>query len=238
MYRVRYAVSVLVTAKANNCHERYYDRTRRAVILKPGDLVQFSVSRALCNQFSAAREKRKWSVVLVVCAWGPQLPLQLTPLSLRGAGSCSPNFDWRRTSHPQCLCTASCFSRTDKLNLGPGTWGPHVEEFKRRFDPELTQGEGPQRLKNLYFTYLVELRALVKAAPYLLEVSQCSLLFSTSYQLLLQGRMCPHRPEFLFQKINGKSLRIQNVGFSVNLLGIRISSVYAISLQLSYRSEH
>lgn len=48
-----------------------------------------------------------------------------------------------------------------------GIWGPNVEEFQRRFDPELTGGEGPKRLKNLYFLYLLELRALAKAAPYL-----------------------------------------------------------------------
>lgn len=45
----------------------------------------------------------------------------------------------------------------------------NTEEFIRRFDPKPTKGQGPQRLKNLYFTYLVELRALVKAAPYLEE---------------------------------------------------------------------
>ncbi|XP_042856014.1 ero1-like protein isoform X3 [Penaeus japonicus] len=48
-----------------------------------------------------------------------------------------------------------------------GQWGPNVEEFQKRFDPELTGGEGPHRLKNLYFVYLLELRALAKAAPYL-----------------------------------------------------------------------
>lgn len=48
-----------------------------------------------------------------------------------------------------------------------GGWGMNVEEFKRRFDPETTSGQGPQWLKNLYFTYLVELRAIAKAAPYL-----------------------------------------------------------------------
>jgi ERO1-like protein alpha len=49
----------------------------------------------------------------------------------------------------------------------PDYWGPSVEEFQNRFDPEFTYGEGPQRLKNLYFIYLVELRAIAKAAPYL-----------------------------------------------------------------------
>lgn len=48
-------------------------------------------------------------------------------------------------------------------------WGPNLEEFQRRFDPKLTYGEGPSRLRNLYFAYLVELRALAKVAPYLEE---------------------------------------------------------------------
>lgn len=46
-------------------------------------------------------------------------------------------------------------------------WAPNVDEFVRRFDPATTNGQGPQWLKNLYFIYLVELRALTKAAPYL-----------------------------------------------------------------------
>jgi hypothetical protein len=48
----------------------------------------------------------------------------------------------------------------------PDYWAPNLYEFKRRFDPSLTNGQGPQWLKNLYFTYLVELRAITKAAPY------------------------------------------------------------------------
>ncbi|XP_014784107.1 ERO1-like protein alpha isoform X1 [Octopus bimaculoides] len=49
----------------------------------------------------------------------------------------------------------------------PSKWGMNVKEFKQRFDPETTAGQGPQWLKNLYFTYLVELRAIAKASPYL-----------------------------------------------------------------------
>ncbi|XP_022083097.1 ERO1-like protein beta isoform X2 [Acanthaster planci] len=51
--------------------------------------------------------------------------------------------------------------------FGVETWGPNVDEFKQRFDPQTTDGEGPVRLKNLYFTYLVVLRAIAKAAPLL-----------------------------------------------------------------------
>ncbi|XP_072165028.1 ERO1-like protein beta [Diadema setosum] len=53
--------------------------------------------------------------------------------------------------------------------FGAEKWGPNLEEFQQRFDPETTDGEGPIRLKNLYFTYLVVLRAIAKAAPVLQE---------------------------------------------------------------------
>lgn len=49
---------------------------------------------------------------------------------------------------------------------GKPSWGPNIKEFKRRFDPMETMGEGPRRLKNLYFLYLIELRALSKVALY------------------------------------------------------------------------
>ncbi|XP_043219195.1 ero1-like protein isoform X3 [Amphibalanus amphitrite] len=55
----------------------------------------------------------------------------------------------------------------DRLAPGTAKWGPNPAEFHRRFDPETTYGQGPSRLKNLYFLYLLELRALAKAAPYL-----------------------------------------------------------------------
>jgi hypothetical protein len=38
--------------------------------------------------------------------------------------------------------------------------------FKGRFGTKWSM-EGPERLKNIYFVYLLELRALVKVAPYL-----------------------------------------------------------------------
>ncbi|XP_073944378.1 endoplasmic reticulum oxidoreductin-1-like protein isoform X2 [Choristoneura fumiferana] len=48
-----------------------------------------------------------------------------------------------------------------------GEWGPNLEEFQRRFDPSQTLGESPNWLKNLYFVYLLEMRALAKAGRYL-----------------------------------------------------------------------
>ncbi|KAJ3594225.1 hypothetical protein NHX12_006556 [Muraenolepis orangiensis] len=45
-------------------------------------------------------------------------------------------------------------------------WTHNVAEFQQRFDSDLTAGEGPKRLRNLYFLYLIELRALAKAMPF------------------------------------------------------------------------
>lgn len=52
----------------------------------------------------------------------------------------------------------------DSLTNPGGTWGINKNEFQRRFSPEGSGGEGPQWLKNLYFLYLLELRALAKAS--------------------------------------------------------------------------
>ncbi|XP_028677437.1 ERO1-like protein alpha isoform X1 [Erpetoichthys calabaricus] len=45
-------------------------------------------------------------------------------------------------------------------------WGHNITEFQLRFDANLTKGEGPRRLRNLYFLYLIELRALSKVLPF------------------------------------------------------------------------
>ncbi|KAM7355313.1 endoplasmic reticulum oxidoreductin-1-like protein [Cochliomyia hominivorax] len=65
------------------------------------------------------------------------------------------------------LCSKYLLSESKDFLDPQGIWGPNVKEFKRRFSPETTNGEGPHWLRNLYFIYLVELRALAKAAPYL-----------------------------------------------------------------------
>lgn len=48
-----------------------------------------------------------------------------------------------------------------------GVWGPNLKEFKRRFSPEITGSQGEHWLRNLYFAYIVELRAIAKIAPLL-----------------------------------------------------------------------
>lgn len=66
------------------------------------------------------------------------------------------------------LCSNYLLSETSSFMTAPnGVWGRNVEEFRTRFGPDTTNDEGPNWLKNLYFIYLLELRALAKAAPYL-----------------------------------------------------------------------
>lgn len=65
------------------------------------------------------------------------------------------------------LCADYLITKDNSLGLGRAKWGANLDEFQKRFSPENTNGEGPNWLRNLYFIYLIELRALVKAAPYL-----------------------------------------------------------------------
>ena len=43
-------------------------------------------------------------------------------------------------------------------------WGRNYQEFDRRFTPGVGEGEEADRLRNIYFLYLVELRAVAKVA--------------------------------------------------------------------------
>ncbi|KRZ90178.1 Endoplasmic oxidoreductin-1, partial [Trichinella sp. T8] len=81
----------------------------------------------------------------------------------------------------KCIYEENCFKPDPKFDrdfliypnvrapggFGAGRWVRNVDMFKYRFGAEYTNGEGPERLKNLYFVYLLELRALQKVAPYL-----------------------------------------------------------------------
>ena len=97
---------------------------------------------------------------------------------------------------------AACAGRTA---FDAPSWGPNVEEFVKRFDARYTAGEGPKRLKNMYFTYLVEMRALIKVAPYLLQVHtrhRYLLLLLTAAQycllsLLPRGLSCDYKVDNL-----------------------------------------
>ncbi|CEF64384.1 Ero1-like protein [Strongyloides ratti] len=50
--------------------------------------------------------------------------------------------------------------------FGQGTWFRNDEMFKGRFGTKWSW-EGPERLKNVYFVYLLEMKALSKLVPYL-----------------------------------------------------------------------
>ncbi|KAL7075008.1 hypothetical protein ACQ4LE_005559 [Meloidogyne hapla] len=52
------------------------------------------------------------------------------------------------------------------VGFGEGTWFRNTQMFTDRFGTKWSK-EGPERLKNIYFTFMLELRALVKAGPYI-----------------------------------------------------------------------
>ena len=57
-------------------------------------------------------------------------------------------------------------------------WGRNFKEFQNRFSPESTNNEGPERIKNIFFLYLLELRAVEKVSRVLLnniELSESTL---------------------------------------------------------------
>lgn len=65
------------------------------------------------------------------------------------------------------LCSNFLLSQSKDFMSPNGIWGRNVKEFQQRFGSDGTNNQGPHWLRNLYFAYIVELRALAKAAPYL-----------------------------------------------------------------------
>ncbi|OAF67232.1 hypothetical protein A3Q56_05035 [Intoshia linei] len=56
---------------------------------------------------------------------------------------------------------------TDNPLLNKVKSKPNLLEFKKKFDPEFTKGEGPGRLLNLYFLYMVQIRSIQLLLPHL-----------------------------------------------------------------------
>lgn len=67
------------------------------------------------------------------------------------------------------LCAKYLQSEKNSISFASpnGVWGPNLNEFKARFSPETTGGQGEHWFRNLYFAYIVELRAIAKIAPLL-----------------------------------------------------------------------
>uniref|UniRef100_A0A8B9L401 Endoplasmic reticulum oxidoreductase beta n=1 Tax=Astyanax mexicanus TaxID=7994 RepID=A0A8B9L401_ASTMX len=114
---------------------------------------------------------------------------------------------------------------------GKPTWGPNVHEFRRRFDSAETKEEGTRRLKNLYFLYLIELRALSKVAPYFERAfinlytgnsQEDSVTKELLLQILNETKAFPmHFDEssmFAGHKMEAKRLKTQGLGTALMIL--------------------
>lgn len=84
-----------------------------------------------------------------------------------------PWLDCTVFGHAKCSCCAGMhasisahLSHEHLMNEEKDTWGPNLEEFRRRLGNTAVK----QRVENMYFTYLFVLRAVMKAAPMLESV--------------------------------------------------------------------
>ncbi|KAL7060431.1 hypothetical protein AAHC03_09895 [Spirometra sp. Aus1] len=68
------------------------------------------------------------------------------------------------------LLSSSVGSASAFMNDASQVWGPNVEEFLRRFHPA-KEPQSLSRLRNLHLAYVLELRAIAKAAPLLRQHS-------------------------------------------------------------------
>ncbi|KAK1798514.1 hypothetical protein P4O66_006812 [Electrophorus voltai] len=114
---------------------------------------------------------------------------------------------------------------------GKAVWGANVHEFRRRFGSAETKGEGTRRLKNLYFLYLIELRALSKVAPYFERafvnlytgnVHEDSATKELLLQILTETKAFPmHFDEssmFAGHKMEARRLKTQGLGTALRIL--------------------
>jgi len=114
------------------------------------------------------------------------------------------------------LCTNYLLEDRDKP-----VWGKNFKEFQKRFSPETTFNEGPERLKNVYFLYLVELRAIAKVNKILKDLelnSEAKQLLESISQSLTDF---PHhfQEADLFQDENMNNVELKEM-FKTNFMKI------------------
>jgi len=85
------------------------------------------------------------------------------------------------------LCSKYLLQQENPLMGRPAVWGRNQQEFLKRFDPKLTGNKGPEWLKNMFYLYLVELRAIGKAGSVLLSQDYKDSDISSQVQELVQA---------------------------------------------------
>ncbi|XP_012264787.1 ero1-like protein [Athalia rosae] len=141
----------------------------------PGEYVDLLPNPERYTGYKGPSAHRIWRSIYMENCFGPEQPTRKFIESFKMEGMCLEKRVFYRvisglhSSINIHLCAKYLLSEKDSLEVVSvgGEWGPNLSELRRRFSPESTEGNGPLWLKNLYFIYLLELRALAKAAPYL-----------------------------------------------------------------------
>ena len=124
--------------------------------------------------YSGPSAHRVWNSIYQENCFKEDVSSYQSLLTLGSAGSCLEKRVFYRVisglhASINVHLSAEYLLQGSPFDVASGVWGPNAAEFQRRFDPEMTDGRGPQWLRNLYFLYLLELRALAKVAPYLIN---------------------------------------------------------------------
>jgi len=124
--------------------------------------------------YSGPSAHRVWNSIYQENCFKEDVSSYQNLLTLGSAGSCLEKRVFYRVisglhASINVHLSAEYLLQGSPFDVASGVWGPNAAEFQRRFDPEMTDGRGPQWLRNLYFLYLLELRALAKVAPYLMN---------------------------------------------------------------------
>ncbi|KAG5331521.1 ERO1L protein, partial [Acromyrmex charruanus] len=140
----------------------------------PGEYVDLLLNPERYTGYKGTSAHRIWRCIYMENCFRPENSPHIFIQSSKMNGMCLEKRVFYRvisglhTSINIHLCSKYLLVLQDSLQVSlDNQWGPNLDELQRRFSPETTGDEGPNWLKNLYFTYLLQLRALAKAAPYL-----------------------------------------------------------------------
>lgn len=105
---------------------------------------------------------RAFKSVLLITDFIPQLRFQLPQIITSLVEFFQADEQWNALDRDLYFAN---FGNLATSGFGAGSWYRNTEMFQNRFGKCVK--DGPERLQNIYFVYLLELRALAKAAPYI-----------------------------------------------------------------------
>ena len=105
---------------------------------------------------------RAFKPVLLITDFIPQLRFQLPQIITSLVEFFQADEQWNALDRDLYFAN---FGNLATSGFGAGSWYRNTEMFQNRFGKCVK--DGPERLQNIYFVYLLELRALAKAAPYI-----------------------------------------------------------------------